>query len=58
MAKTPKCCSCRHCNWIKMICKFYNYGIPTDIMNETKPCEHYTAEKYEIDEDLPIAKGK
>lgn len=58
MAYVPKCISCKQFNFEKMSCEIHSNGIPKDIMNEVKTCEHYSPEKVKSEDDLPIAKGR
>ena len=60
MAQMTKCIVCEKCEFPKLRCVFYKDGIPFDIVNEIKDCEHFTEKLFEnsLSEGLPYAKGR
>lgn len=58
MARLPNCFSCKEFSLIKCSCSVYEETIPQEIYLEHVPCQYYSKEPIEQDEDLPIAKGR
>ncbi len=59
MADTPNCTVCKKFIFSFRKCSIYQDEIPLDIFVELKECPHFEiAQNEEIDDDLPIAKGR
>ena len=58
MAALPRCFICEKFSLSKCTCSIYPEKIPRDIFVELEECEYYSEKVFDVDEDLPIAKGR